>query len=54
MTMCKAGIIPNSSFSWWGAYLMNERFGSAPRYWYGGDSEWSHPGINPFSVILDV
>ncbi len=57
MTMCKAGIISNSSFSWWGAYLMNERdLVVAPRYWYGWRQRMeSHPGIQPsFSVILDV
>ncbi len=57
MTLCKAGVISNSSFSWWGAYLMDEReLVIAPKYWYGWKQQIeSNPGIQPsFSVILDV
>ncbi len=57
MTLCKAGVISNSSFSWWGAYLMDEReLVIAPKYWYGWKQQVdSHPGIQPsFSVILDI
>ncbi|WP_198146753.1 alpha-1,2-fucosyltransferase [Methanosarcina vacuolata] len=57
MTLCKAGVISNSSFSWWGAYLMNERnLVIAPKYWYGWKKKIeSHPGIQPsFSIIIDV
>lgn len=57
MTLCKAGIISNSSFSWWGAYLMNKKdLVIAPRYWYGWKQQIeSHPGIQPsFSIILDI
>jgi len=57
MTLCKAGVISNSSFSWWGAYLMDERdLVIAPKYWYGWKQQIeSHPCIQPsFSVILDI
>ena len=36
MTMCHAGVVSNSSFSWWGAYLMTEpKVVVSPKYWYG-------------------
>jgi hypothetical protein len=38
MTKCKAHIIANSSFSWWGAWLANSKFVIGPKVWYkGGD-----------------
>lgn len=57
MTLCEAGIISNSSFSWWGAYLMNKReLIISPKYWYGWKQQIeSHPGIQPsFSIILNI
>lgn len=57
MTLCKVGVISNSSFSWWGAYLMSERsLVVAPKYWYGWKQQVeSHPGIQPsFSIVLDI
>jgi hypothetical protein len=57
MTLCDAGIISNSSFSWWGAYLMNPKKKLiAPRYWWGWKKKVeSHIGIQPtFSEVIDV
>jgi hypothetical protein len=35
MTLCKAHIIANSSFSWWGAWLANSEHVIAPSKWFG-------------------
>ncbi|MDC1068787.1 alpha-1,2-fucosyltransferase, partial [Candidatus Kapabacteria bacterium] len=49
MSLCNYGIAANSSFSWWGAYLMNNREKVFfPKYWYGWKSKIeSHPEITP-------
>lgn len=56
MSLCDYGIVSNSSFSWWGAYLMNNRKKAIfPKYWYG----WkfgvdSHVSIQPdWGVTVD-
>jgi Glycosyl transferase family 11 len=57
MTLCEAGVISNSSFSWWGSYLMREKkLVISPKYWYGLKQQIeSHPGIQPsFSIIFDI
>jgi hypothetical protein len=49
MASCQYGVTSNSSFSWWGAYLMsNRKMVVYPKYWYGWKSKIeSHPGIQP-------
>lgn len=49
MSLCDAGICSNSSFSWWGAYLMKGRKKVImPKYWYGWrQKKESHIGIQP-------
>lgn len=57
MTMCDFGITSNSSFSWWGAYLMKNRQQVIfPKYWYGWKSKIdSHINIQPnWGTIIDV
>ena len=38
MTFCKAHIIANSSFSWWGAWLADSKEVIAPSTWFGPDN----------------
>lgn len=49
MTQCEYGIMSNSTFSWWGAYLMeNRKKVFCPKYWYGWKSKLEFPrGIIP-------
>jgi len=57
MSLCKYGIVSNSSFSWWGAYMMGDRKKVIfPKYWYGWKSNIeSHVGIQPkWSEILEI
>jgi hypothetical protein len=57
MSLCEYGVTSNSSFSWWGAYLMKNRKEVVfPKYWYGWKTRFeSHPGIQPeWSTIIDV
>jgi len=57
MTLCDAGICSNSSFSWWGAYLMkNRKKVIMPKYWYGWKQKIeSHIGIQPkWATLIDV
>jgi hypothetical protein len=44
MSLCKYGILSNSSFSWWGAYFMKEREKViVPKYWLGFKSGIEYP-----------
>lgn len=57
MTQCEYGIMSNSSFSWWGAYMMKSRKKVfAPRYWLGWKSKVEyHKGIAPgFAELLEI
>jgi hypothetical protein len=57
MSLCEYGVTSNSSFSWWGAYLMkNRKEVLFPKYWYGWKTKTeSNPGILPkWGALLDV
>jgi hypothetical protein len=49
MTLCEYGVTSNSSFSWWGAWLMKKHKKVIfPKYWYGWKAKvLSHPDIVP-------
>lgn len=55
MTLCKGGIVSNSSFSWWGAYFGKRENILAPKYWYGFKSNVEIPiSVMPsFAKIVD-
>lgn len=57
MSLCEYGIVSNSSFSWWGAYMMKKRKKVIfPKYWYGWRQKIeSHSDIQPdWAEIIDV
>jgi hypothetical protein len=57
MSLCEYGIVSNSSFSWWGAYMMkNRKMVIFPKYWYGWKSKIeSHIDIQPnWAKIIEV
>jgi hypothetical protein len=49
ITLCEYGIMSNSSFSWWAAYMMRSRVKVfSPKYWLGWKSKIELPkGIKP-------
>lgn len=56
MSKCNYGVVSNSSFSWWGAYLMdNPRSVIFPKYWYGWKfKKDSHIDIQPkWAKVID-
>jgi len=57
MSLCEYGVCSNSTFSWWGAYLMkNRKKVIFPKYWLGWKQKIEIPsGIYPeFATILEV
>jgi hypothetical protein len=57
MSLCEYGIVSNSSFSWWGAYMMkNRKRVIFPKYWYGWKSQVeSHIDIQPdWAEVIEV
>lgn len=57
ITMCEYGVMSNSSFSWWAAYMMkNRKKVFAPKYWLGWKSGIEFPnGVTPgFSEVVEV
>jgi len=57
MSLCTYGVVSNSSFSWWGAYLMKKRKKVIfPKYWYGWKiKKQSHIGIYPdWATVIEV
>ena len=56
MASCDGGIISNSSYSWWGAFLLhNKNMVIMPKYWYGWkNKKQSHQGIElSFADVLE-
>lgn len=53
MSLCKHNIIPNSSFSWWGAWLNNNpsKIVIAPEIWFRKESGYKYKDIVPETWI---
>ena len=47
MSLCSGGIISNSSFSWWGAWLSNSNKIISPKTWYGSQAEIDDSDLIP-------
>ena len=57
MNLCEYGVVANSSFSWWGAWMMkNRKKVIFPKYWYGWKLRIeSHVGIQPsWCEVIDI
>jgi hypothetical protein len=55
LTLCDGGIMSNSTFAWWGGFLMKKGPLIAPKYWFGFKSKVEFPrGISPsFAEIVN-
>ncbi|MEG9320819.1 alpha-1,2-fucosyltransferase [Fusobacterium varium] len=53
MSLCKHNIIPNSSFSWWGAWLNNNpnKIVIAPEIWFRKETGYKYKDIVPETWI---
>ena len=53
MSLCKHNIIPNSSFSWWGAWLNSNpnKIVIAPQKWFNDCLKWNYSNIVPETWI---
>ena len=53
MSLCKHNIIPNSSFSWWGAWLNNNpnKIVIAPEKWFNDCTNMDYSNIVPETWI---
>lgn len=53
MSLCKHNIIPNSTFSWWGAWLNSNpnKIVIAPERWFNKCLKWNYSNIIPESWI---
>lgn len=54
MTQCAGCIVPNSTFSWWGAFLNRNRPIYLPSKWFN-DAEYNTSGhFFPGSIVVEV
>lgn len=56
MSLCDGGVISNSSYSWWGAFLLKDRkIVVMPKYWLGWKEKiQSHKGVDlSFAEVID-
>lgn len=56
MTLCRNGTLSNSSFSWWGSYLIREKEKIfAPKFWLGWKSkvEYHRGAVPSYSTQID-
>jgi hypothetical protein len=55
MTLCRAAIISNSTFSWWGAMLgVVKTAVISPKYWYGWKTQCEEPSFIQASCFIPI